>query len=260
MPDRFYSPKRKLNRAKKHIGDLVRERDRFIEAYKDSDVVEINPDTGLKEFKVIISGFDFGEFSDIAADAFQNLRSALDHACAASAWASGVTSPRPCAYFPVGATAQDVGNSIKGRCKDLHPDIVALLRTFNPYKTGHRFPFLWALADTSNIDKHAIIRPYVPSLWNIVVEGGTLVLGGPMKFILNGTWNATKNEIVYATCPADFTPQYDVHPKIDITLAEGHGIDNIPALLALDQIANMVEGVLMAIEAETRRLFPGSFQ
>jgi hypothetical protein len=258
MPDYFYSPKRKLARAKKHIGDLKRERDRFVDLYSNSSVVEINPDSGLKEFKVVIAGYDFGEFSDIAADAFQNLRSTLDHACAASAWAKGVTGPRPCAYFPVGATSHDLGNSIKGRCKDLHPDVIALLRTFNPYKTGNRFPFLWALADTANIDKHAVIRPYVPSLRHIFVEGGTSV-GGPVKFIFSGTWNAQKYELVFATCPATFTPQYDIHPKIDITLAEGHGIDTIPALLALDQIANVVESVLMAIEAETRRLFPAAF-
>ena len=258
MTDYFASPKRKLARAKKHISDLKRERGRFIEVHSDSHVAEINPDTGLKEFKILFSDFDFGEFSDIASDAFQNLRNALDHVCAASAWASGKTSSRPCAYFPVGKTSNDVERAIKGKCKDLPPEIKALLRTFNPYATGNRHPFLWALADTANVDKHALVRPYIPSLWTVVV-GGPEAIERSLKFISKPTWNATKNEIVYATTPADVTPQHSIHPKIDITLAEGHGIDGIPALLAFGLISNAVECVLVAIEAETRRLFPNAF-
>jgi hypothetical protein len=260
MPDYFASPKRKLARAKKHIADLERERDRFIEAYSGSHIAEINPDSGLKEFKIVLPGFDFGEFSDIASDAFQNLRNALDHVCAASSWASGKTSARPCAYFPIGKTSDDVERAIKGKCKDLPPEIQTLLRAFKPYKTGNRHPFLWALADTANVDKHALIRPYIPHLWNVTVGSAETIERPRLTFLVHPFWNAEKNEIVYATAAGDVAPQYDIHPNIDIALADGHGIDNIPALLALNLIADVVERVLMTVEAETRRLFPNAFR
>jgi hypothetical protein len=215
-------------------------------------------DTGLKEFKIVLHGVDFGDFSDIASDAFQNLRNTLDHACAASAWASGVTRSRPCAYFPIGTTSDDLEKSIRRKCKDLPPDVIAAIRTFKPYKTGRRDPFLWFLAQTANVDKHAVISPYVPSLWTVVI-GGPATLERPLKWVAPAVWNPGKNEIVYATTPADVTPHHSIHPKIDITIAEGYGVVAMPALLALGLIAREVADVLVAIEAETRLLFPGAF-
>lgn len=86
------------------------------------------------------------------------------------------------------------------------------------------------------------------------------IFGGPesivdstlLKRVLATVWNPQNNEIMYATCPADYTPQHNVHLKLDVTFADWPKHLQTPALAALGLMASEVESVLMAIETETR--------
>lgn len=87
--DPFYSPKRRIARAKKHIRDLEGEIKAFLDSKPYARVIE--PDAeGTGELHKIKFTKALSEcLSDTAVDAVDNLRSALDQAGYAVAVASG---------------------------------------------------------------------------------------------------------------------------------------------------------------------------
>ena len=95
-----------LSHTKRLIADLEWERDRFIETYGSFHVTKTNPDSGLKEFKVVLSGLDSASSPILLPMPFRilNLWNNLGHARAAATWASGITSSSLCAYFPIGSS------------------------------------------------------------------------------------------------------------------------------------------------------------
>jgi len=256
MSDYFASPRQKLVRAKKYIADLERERDLFVNDQQWSYIVEINPDIGSKEFKIRFTGDVSDRFSDIASNALQNLRSALDHSINSTARVSGKRDPRN-AYFPFGDTPNGLEQAIKGRCKDVHPDIVSLVRTFRPYRTGNHSPIPWVLNNTANIDKHAMVCPFAGTLRHVIF-GGPEAATRPL-FIHPPRWDQNKNEIVYAVCAPEESPDCNIHLSIDIAFREIDFARGEAATWVLDAMASEVERVLIAVEAETRRIFPGAF-
>jgi len=256
MLDYFDSPRRKLKRAKKYIANLERERDVFINEQPWSSAVEINLDTGLKEFKVRFNGDISDSFGDIASNVLQNLRAALDQSVNSAARASGKSDPRK-ARFPFGDTPEGLEHGIKGWCKDVPPDIVALVRTFKPYRTGNQNPILWALNNTANVDKHSMVCPCEGTL-NHVVRGGPAGAIRPL-FVHPPRFDRGKNEIVYAVCPPEVSPGCHFHLSFDIAFGEIAAVGGEPVLGVLKAMAGVVESVLVAIEALTRRLFPAAF-
>ena len=251
MIDYFESPKLKLARAKKYVDDLERERDRFVDEHPWSHVVEANLDGSRKEYKIKFTR-DFPDaFGDFTSNALQNLRSALDHAANASARAAGVSDPRS-AYFPFGNDPKGLEDGIKGRCKDVLPDIVTVIRRFKPYRTGNPNPILWAINNTANVDKHAIVHPMAGCVDSVKLSGPDATCR-PL-LIHPPRWDGAKNEIIYAVSTPDFNPNYNVDIKIDIAFGEIGVVDGHPAAGLLKAMIHEVQNVLVAIEAETRKL------
>ena len=77
--------------------------------------------------------------------------------------------------------------------------------------------------------------------------------------VLPPRFNRSKNEVVYAECPPEIEPQYNFHVAVDIAFGEVDIIGSHPVLRVLKAMVSIVEGILAAIEAETRRLFPSAF-
>jgi hypothetical protein len=72
---------------------------------------------------------------------------------------------------------------------------------------------------------------------------------------------SSNGEIIFAFGSPEIGPDYDVHLTFDIAFGES-SIDVIsgqPAIAVLDDMIRIVESILLAIEAETRRIFPGAF-
>ena len=72
-----------------------------------------------------------------------SLRSALDQAVYASAITLGSRGRLVSTNFPFADTAQGLEGEIKRKCRDVAPEIVALLRAFQPYQGGN--VTLWTL-------------------------------------------------------------------------------------------------------------------
>jgi hypothetical protein len=250
MVDPFRSSRRKLARAKQHIFDLEGQIKSFMERKPYTPCIEPDPerpDHLLHKFKLSESIPD--SFEDIAADAVNNLRSALDQACYAIAIASGRQSPRHTA-FPFAGSATELENAISGRCKDVPTDIHPMFRAFKPYKGGN--DILWALNQICVGDKHKMLMPI-----------GTVIGGVGTKIKATGyastpsrpQWDRAKNEIVYfITNVHTINFEYDFEFYVTVAFDEIEIISGQSALGVLHNLVGIVEGILMALEAECKRL------
>jgi hypothetical protein len=127
MADPFDSSRRRLERAKEHINDLYVRSEAFFDANPPTIVPEMNAERTREEYYIRFGNPLPGKFSDIAADAVENLRSSLDHIGYAVAELCGKTNAK-FAYFPIAKDATHLEMVIDGRCKDLPNEITALVQ------------------------------------------------------------------------------------------------------------------------------------
>ena len=250
VPDIFDSSKRRVARAKIHIHDLKGKVDPFLKDNPCSLVVEPDTDGINNLHKIKFNAVIPDSFGEIAADALENLRAALDQAGYAVAVAAGANDPRS-AYFPIGDDATNLEGIIKGGCKQIPNEIVSLFRTFEPYQGGNEL--IWALNKANNINKHRLLVPACVSLaqMNFSIHGS----GGSGCYIPPPAWDRGKNEIVFAIVATDVEKlQYDLKGTYCISFGEIEVLGGYPATDILNAMASEVESIVMATEAEARRI------
>jgi hypothetical protein len=249
MVDIFESPKRMLNRGKHHIADLAVQINSFVQDKPWSRVVEADVDGVTELHKIKFTERLSEDIPHIVFDAANNLRSALDQAAfQIGVHHTGTAAPKS-AKFPMGPTEGDMLNNLAGGGKDLPPEIQAIFRGFKPYKGGN--DPLWALNELCNIPKHKMIVPVQLSGGTITVSDG--VFGGPTK--VTWEWDSEKNEIVYMRTAVGAKGAYNLDFAIGIAFNNViQIIDRKPPVAVLNAMAGEVESVLMATEAECRRI------
>jgi hypothetical protein len=157
--DRLVGARLKVERAKKHIRDLhtlflsiergepctvasrddlqTQERTYYVERIK-----EVPPD-----------------FSIIAGDALQNLRSALDHLIHQAIFKETGSRPTKTSIsFPIGKNSKEYPPpKFGGRVEGLGEPAIKLLTSLKTYKGGN--DGLWRLHSLNNLDKHRLLIP-----------------------------------------------------------------------------------------------------
>lgn len=184
----------------------------------------------------------------IAFDAVNNLRSALDQAIYGINLAVGVTDRN--SFFPIAKDGTHFQNAVKGRCKNLPPEIVNLISSFKPYKGGN--DLLWALNELCNTDKHGIISPVALNTSSVhyksmVFHTGFRGLGFPI-------WDRTKNEMELYRLAKGGTAETDFNITHYIAICNVEFVDGQPSEAVLGEFVRIVEGIVLALEAETARL------
>jgi hypothetical protein len=246
-PDPFYSPKRTLSRAKHHVGDFEAK----ITAFAGGQYWSYSPERdsrGLAQrHKVIFDRDFFEDLGGVVFDAANNLRAVLDQSAYATAILGGVLEPKS-AYFPISSDAAKLQDVIRGRCKDLRPEIISLFSGFKPYLGGSYC--LARLNMLCNAQKHAELVPFRTD----ELLGVRFVMGGA-GLVLKHHWDAENFEIEILDIP----PGGDLgHPgtfAFDITFDHSEpGLGNSEPLGLLTGMAQEVERVLIATEAECRKL------
>jgi hypothetical protein len=247
MSDIFKSSKSCIARAKHHIQDLKRQTFDFFRTNPYTIISEIDADNAEEVIK-----FKFTEplpefLFNIAADAANNLRFALDQAIYALSFGKGGRF----AYFPFASDAVNFENGVKGKCKHLHPEIANLVRGFKAYKGGNNL--LWTLHELCNTNKHALIRPIVLNNASYGIRGGSKL---PSAFILRGNvgWDREKNEMELYRQPIGATSEMDFEFSFFIAISDVEFIGGQEAIAVLDELARIVESIVMALEAEAKRL------
>lgn len=244
--DIFASPKRRLARAKQHIRRLEKRISTFFKKKPGSRVTETDAEG------VTTHAFKFNRqipdsWADAAVEAIEALRSALDQCGYAVAVQAGIAEAKN-AYFPFGDTPSDLDANVKGRCKDLPPEISALFRSFDSHTRGN-YP-LWALNKLCNANKHQLLMPVGIASAGIGVNrmvGSGIQLPAP-------NFDREKNQIVIAKVEPGGHLEYDINLSFLVAFDECNGVKSGPAVGILDAIAREVDHVLRATEEECRRL------
>ncbi len=175
------------------------------------------------------------------------MRAVLDQVGYASAIASGATNPKQ-TYFPFADDPAQLEITIKGRCKNLPPEIVAVFRSFKPYKGGN--DALWAL----NKLRQGIHTTLVP--FGIAMGGMHIahmqICGGAQLFA--PTWNSATNEITFMRTAIDAKFDYKIRVSLNVALGDIDILKNVPAIDALRGMFGEVKKVVAATETECKRL------
>jgi hypothetical protein len=248
MTDPFHSSKYSLARAKEHVGDFKRQVGEFIKTEPYTFVVEIDPKTSEEVHKVKLSKPMPAALPGIASEAVYHLRSCLDQLIYAVILLACGKRVRN-AYFPIARTQGDFENAVKGRLKEVPKEIADLIRGLKPYEGGN-IPLV-ALNALSNTNKHAFIAPTA-----IVSEGdmsvkGTLCAGASVPTPI---WDRTKNDMEIFRQPVGGASQVNIKLSYFVAMHDVEFVDGAPAHAVLDKFVNVVEGILIAVEAEARRL------
>lgn len=148
----------KIERAKKHIGDL----DAALKTFFDSKPYEVgakrDPQTRKLVYYVARANAVPDCIAGIAGDAIHNLRSVIDHVAQQLflIGPKGTAGPKGWHKFPFGDSATDFETRLKGIVQGLRPDAIDVLRCIEPYQGGKGHE-LWVLHRLDIIDKHRLL-------------------------------------------------------------------------------------------------------
>lgn len=253
MTDIFESSKLRLSRANEHILAFKERQSAFLKAKEWSDIIESDASGANYLHKVrFTKPFPGNDFAIIATEAIEHLRASLDHAAYAVAVASGIAAPKS-AYFPFAQDAAGLQTVIKGRCKDIPSGIVTLFCSFQPYKGGNNL--LFALNSVCIANKHRELTQMdiIPDITINKIQAESIY--GPINVTVPQLeWDSRKNEITYLIVPANPTPLTYTDVVITLNIAFDEIIGGKTAIAVLNDMAGIVESILMATEAEARRL------
>lgn len=237
-----------LEGAKTHIANLEKSVEAFLREDNRTAIENKDPKTG-DHIVQIQFGTDLPRIMALHVhDAFSNLRTALDQAVYASSVSIYGGDPKQ-TKFPFADDAKGVADNAKGRCKDVHPDVVALMLAMEPYEGGNRT--LWSLNKTRNQEIHKFVLPASVGNTGISISSGFFksVQMAPMS-----EWSATSRRLSWLRIGAGLEGQFTVYPQAQISLNPALGFGSKPAVAVLNECARMVESIVMAIEAETARI------
>lgn len=251
IEDPFSSSKYSLERAKGHIGDLERQISAFLGTDPYTRVMEHNADRTEDIYKLKLAKPMPRALPGIASDAITNLRASLDQAGYAVAIATGKNGKR--AHFPFGLTLREVERRAtgKGPSIDLPKEVFDLMVSFKPYKGGNNL--LWALNELCNSQKHELIVPVAIYIGPTAAINHTY-LAQPTEFQFPPVWDRAKHEMVLARVRHGTAIYYDCTIQFLVAIGKVDVVEGQPAVAVLNQLAGTVERIVMALEAESRRL------
>jgi len=253
MSDPFASSRSKLAWAKENLfPDLQRRIEEFHNLEPYAKIIEPDTQAGWEVHKIkLIKPFP-ESFGNLVGDLVGNLRETLDTAGHSIATAVGKPNAKNTA-FPFARDVTQMANSI-GRSADLPKEIQSLFCGFQPYRGGD--DLLWALNELCNGKKHKFITPMATVMWrgHAFAKG----FGRPITMPDPPKWDSAKDEMVVIKLGPivipDATWDYDFDFFPFVAINEIPVVEGKPVLGILYQFCLKVESILMAIEAEARRL------
>jgi hypothetical protein len=256
--DLFYSSRLTLVHAQQHIQNFNVLVDDFVNGKPWSHAVDEHPQSGQHIHKIKFTRQLPQMLPCALFDIANNLRAALDQAGYAAAVAWRRKSDPKRTNFPFGDDPAGLKNNVEGRkvCEDCPPEIIALFRSFNPYKGGN--DPLWALNKLCNTKKHCALVPLNINQASAFYTSDIIGAGWSMQTVSpNSTglgWDPTKNEITLAITPPGVQPRITVDVAFSVAIGGIDTIGGTPARTVLANMSRIVETILLATEAECRRL------
>ena len=250
--DPFYSAKRRIERAEEHLDDLESKIDAFFAGKPYSQAIDPDPDGIHEIYKVRLTKRFPYRWRLLATEIVEHLRASLDHATWATAYLATRDPNLKFGVFPFSDSAANFENRMRGSSKDVPTEIQALLRTFQPYKGGN--DELYTLNDLCNLSKHALIAfiACTPHTGEISAAGGEW--DKEIGYFRPPIWDRAKNEIPYARVKRGARFDHRLKLRVYVSLDYRELRSTEPATAVLDAFRREAERVVLAIEAESRRI------
>jgi hypothetical protein len=143
--------------AEHHFRNFQMELGKFTRSHPYSIVIESDPETQETLYRLAKDFVVPDGLRLMAGDIVQNLRSTLDYLACALVRANG-ENPTNQTCFPISEdvpTTPEDEKSFSRKVKGMRKDVVDLIRTIKPYRTGDYL--LWRLHRLNNIDKHRLL-------------------------------------------------------------------------------------------------------
>lgn len=232
----------KIERAKKHIGDLESAIKTFIEGKPYTLAAKPHPIAEIKHTTLYVSDIEVvpGNISPIIGDAIHNLRSSLDHLMWQLVEAGGGI-PNKSVYFPIAESPQQYQSAIGNReIQKIAPDALHIIGSIQPYKTLDRT--LWMLHELDIIDKHRLLLTITSSMdkWGVDIAKGMNIWFNEDRFIPL----VAGYEVVSIPTSTYSKPNQDFQLGIDIAFGETEIAEGELVLYTLNKMADFVEGIV----------------
>ena len=187
--------------------------------------------------------------SNLAADAFQNLRNTLDQVAWAAAQRSGKTGKKT--YFPFGDTAQAAQACLNNGSSDVSANIFNVMISFRPYRGGN--DLLWSLNQIANANKHRLTCPALVKSGSLAVMGPGKVFG-PARLGSREGWDFAKNRLELYRVGKGGSVNVEVEPQIYVTLAVPSLSEVVTSKMRIEDVLKSLMGivtdVLSSVETE----------
>jgi hypothetical protein len=244
--DPFHDSKYSVSQAKRHLAEFERQIVAFFKTDPYRPVDEIDPKTQKHIHKVKLVKPMPVDLPGIAVDIVNHLRASLDKTVSTIAALANVKST----YFPFAETESDFDNTVKGRCKELPEGITTLLRSFKPHKGGN--DLLWALNKLANTNKHSpIIAAIATASAGVMIDSAFVT--GNIEFV-GGRWDRAKNEMIVYRADRGSNVKAKFQVSAFIAICDVEIVDGQPAEGVFRELIRIVESIVLALEAESKRI------
>lgn len=238
-----------IQEAREGISRLEERIEAFLRSEKRSGGVERDPKTGDQLLYIQFESDIPPKISLDVRAVTRDLRDALDHAVYASAVAVSGGEPKRTKFLAADTPEGIQGDIRRGRCNDVHPDIVGFMEREGAHQAGNRT--IWALNQFRNDNTHKAVT------LSAIESSGFGIGNGSGSFKMISTmseWRSTIRRLYFARCSADSKFNFQIDPMVEIRMHKSLRLSQEAAVPALGKIADEVKRIVMAIEAETVRI------
>lgn len=243
MPDIFEDARRALARGQEHARDVETELRQFHESHPYALVDEHDTKNRRIDRHLRVKRPP-KRAAELACDAVNNFRMALDRALYAIASSTGALNTSDERYvrdvrFPIEGDRASFEQALGGKYKYLPENVRALLATVEPYARG-KGSLLWSLNRIGNINKHRLLVP-------VRVTDATVATAGFME--APPLLSAVEDKIAYATQSDRVEPNDGVHVTLNISFDDPEVECPLSLLGFLHEVSHTIEDILNRLEA-----------
>jgi hypothetical protein len=249
MANLFDSPRLTFARAQHHIHDFNMAVDSFVKGNPWTYGIDKDSQPGQDVHRIKFMRELPEMLPCVLFDVANNLRAVLDQVGYAAAVA-GRSPSLKATKFPFSRTETDFRNNWAGGCKDLPTEIRDIFKGYKAYEGGNNS--LWALNEIANTKKHLALVPL--RIGNAKVYFSAEDGDGMLFAETFEGWNPDKREMALMTTPTGTDPHITGHFTFSVSIDSIEVLRGQDARRVIDAMSNVVQSVLVTVEAECRRL------
>jgi hypothetical protein len=227
----------KIERAKKHIGDLDRERVAFLETDPYICISHFDAEECRTDYVLGPLPFMPVQLALIAGDTIHNLRTSLDHLACELVRDAGHPVGHVC--FPICKSAKEYIAKSDEKTKGMPIPAKQFIDALMPYRGPNNM--LWGLHQLDIIDKHRLLVPVGTKIANVQLDFMSLT---PTAMSLLSTRCALEEGYILGSVGRKVEANQGMKFTFDIAFGEPEVLAGQPIIEALTQITQYIERIV----------------